>query len=581
MSRVLGTTVLIAILVGLSLNVRFAQGYGDALAVYNLGIDSATYDQLATEFAKHPRVGALRSDQPPGFVAGLGLAYRVGFTRLGVKMVFCALVAIMAVLVWWLGSLYSPAAGAVAAGLVTFSPLLRAYAATIQYEIPAAFLLTLASCVTVRAGEPSPPRRTLLLCSFGALVCAVAALTPEVLVISFPVLLVHVARRRRDLSASTRRAVLGSMLAMYAVLVGGWVLHQSIAEGRLVAISDKGAVNFQIGNNPRANGTYNFTTAPPEEPSGWAFIRSRPATALRLAGRKALYFAGMLKDGWNVPRPAALYLSRAALQVVPLDWWLVLARGGAVSLLALGGALILSRSSAVRHRWWPLPATIGLLLLVHLITMSSHCFAVPAWPLITVLAAVPLAQACQWVARWPVPALTALAVVGPWSIYAQTWHLPGRYTRPVTELGGERVDHVADVMSPRGHVIYASAAGGRRVIAVEPTEFIGRGFFLVVLGLRTDTLPTGMAMDTPVADIVVSDERGRELCSSGVAASWFSSPGYRRIPARCELPDDGVVSVAVWTTATANVWLDEFSLRFGHATRDDAVIPDSGPRPAR
>jgi len=38
--------------------------------------------------------------------------------------------------------------------------------------------------------------------------------------------------------------------------------------------------------------------------------------------------------------------------------------------------------------------------------------------------------------------------------------------------------------------------------------------------------------------------------------------------------------VAVWTKGIRDLWLDEFVLRFGYATRDEAVLPNPGPRRA-
>jgi hypothetical protein len=494
----------------------------------------------------------------------------LGAERLPIKLVFCGLVAATALITWRVGAAWDPAAGALAGTLVAWTPLLQAYAATLQYEVPAAFLCT--ACVSLllrtRRATPTP----WLTVTATAVVCAVSALTREVLVVVFPVLLAVVLLKSGE--PFRRRATkAGVALAVYAALVGGWVAYQSMRTGRFVPISDKGAVNLAIGNNPNANGTYNLLASPIGQPSGVAFIVAQPARALELFGRKAFYFTGLLKDGWNVPRPAALYVSRATGNILPLDAWLLLFRGGAVFLLAVAGGVLLLRDPYLRPAWWPVPAVIGLVAAVHVLTLSSHRFAVPVWPLAAALASVTVVRAWRAVAPpWPTVVLGVVAVCGLGAL-GQSWAPPGRYHRAASELDGDRVTNTVDAASGYDRVRLGRVEGGRRMVAIETSEFIGRGFLAVTFGVRPAVSPAQPAPqpDAIIADVLVADEAGHIVCASGLTWAETDVSGFTPFTAGCRIPEDTVLSVALWTRAVVDLHIDLFSLSFGHARPEDVT----------
>ena len=566
------TLLFLALLaVGTTRNVQFVRAHAESVAVYNLGVDASTYEDAALRFARRPRARLLDPSQPPGFIAMLGLLHRtLGTDRLPIKLVFCGLVAATAILTWRIGAIWDPVAGIIAGTLVACSPLLRAYAATLQYEVPAAFLCTACVSLFLRLRRVSPASWVLL--SAAALICAVSALTREVLVVVFPVLIAVALLRPNE--TFRRRAAQAAMAAVvYTAFVGGWVVYQSNRTGRFVPISDKGAVNFAIGNNPNANGTYNLLASPVGQPSGAAFMLSAPARTLTLFGRKALYFSGLLKDGWNVPRPAALYASRATWNVLPLDLWLLLFRGGAVFLLALAGAVLLVRDPVLRSSWWPIPVVLLLVAAVHVLTLSSHRFAVPVWPLAALLASIPVARAWRAVALSWSAALAggvALCVVG---LLGQSWAPPGRYQRAASELDGDRVGNVADAASRYDRVREGRVDGGRRMVAIETTEFIGRGFLAVTFGLRPVVTPVSPvpAVDAVNADVLVSNESDDIVCASGLTWADTSRDRFTPFITGCRIPADTVLSVALWTRAIVDLRVDAFSLSFGHSRPEDVT----------
>lgn len=151
-------------------------------------------------------------------------------------------------------------------------------------------------------------------------------------------------------------------------------------------MSDKGAVTFRLGNNPLASGTYNVGVV--SEPSGAAFLAARPGRALWLAFRKFLYVWGVIRDTWNVPRPAGLWLYRATRGFIPLEASLPLARGGWLGLAGLVAVGFLARARTLTQ-WWLLPAIVAAVCAAHVVTLSSHRFAIPVLPVVFVLAAGP------------------------------------------------------------------------------------------------------------------------------------------------------------------------------------------------
>src|SRR4029453_13460317 len=91
-----------------------------------------------------------------------------------------------------------------------------------------------------------------------------------------------------------------------------WSAVQSIRHHTLITISEKGPLVIELGNNPPANGTYNAPLVGIGQPTGLAFVRAFPGQWFELAWRKAFYFWGVLRDGWNVPRPVPVCVGRGA-----------------------------------------------------------------------------------------------------------------------------------------------------------------------------------------------------------------------------------------------------------------------------
>ncbi len=574
--RIVQALFLVGLALGTWWNVHFVLAHPDSPAIYNLGIDTKTYDAIARAVWQSGDVARLLKFSHPGYTGVLALLYALFHgSRLAAKIVFCGLVSAMAMLVWLMGRRGSgETVGGVAGLLVVFGQMFHAYAATLQYQITAAFLVTAAVAAIVAALAATAPRRSVWLFAGAAALCALAMAVRKALIVMFPVLFVAVILCP-SFSRRLRAAIVAvSAVGIVAFGVGGLAVG---ATPRVVTLWTDFRGTLQWGNNPNADGTYS-ALRPPVAPAGWQFVRDEPLAALALTGRRTAYFFGFLKDGWNVPRPLALYLSRGALNLLPLDWWLRLARGSLVSLLALLGLVMLWRSPA----WsvlWPAPAAVAALFGVHALTFSSHRFALPIWPMVDLLAAWPLAWCAErfvragW--RWHAAAVVVLV----WLFVAQRVSGPGIYRRPAPELRMLDTERIPDPESASRTVLYARARPRARMVALDTDELLPQGYLLVVLGLRVNA--ASLATPRPLVDVVMTDGDGRILCGGAIRTGNFVSTAYHDIPMRCDLATSQVVSFQIWTEPGVELWLDRFSVRFGYPDQDRAVFPGEGPRAAR
>jgi hypothetical protein len=177
--------------------------------------------------------------------------------------------------------------------------------------------------------------------------------------------------------------------------------------GRTGDSFNQGPIVAELGHNPRANGTFNAPLVGIGQPTGVRFALAYPGREVQLAARKVLYFWGVLRDGWNVPRPAAVWVWRATTGRVPLAWIEPWARGGVLLLTVLIALALWTR--AEWRCWWVFPAVLAAVMVMYIITLSSFRFSVPSLPVAYILASGPVAS----LARRAKAALAAPAVMLP------------------------------------------------------------------------------------------------------------------------------------------------------------------------
>ena len=559
-----GALFAVVLLMGTVHNLSFVHRYPDTRACCNLGIDTATYDDIAWNIVETGRL-EVPVRQPPGFVLFLAGVYRfAGHDFLTPKILLVLMVSAIAAGTWWLGCCYVGVwEGLVAGGLVVVSPMFRAYAATLQYEIPVTLLFLVTCLLLFRGLRATPLRRSLLLFSAAACAAAACALTREIFLAVFPLLLIAVWTNW----SGTRRhrlAVVCVMSGLFCFLVGCWIAWQYHTHGQLVPISNKGPFNFWIGNNPNATGLYNLHFGPLGRPRGWAFIQEQPADALALAGRKFLYFWGIANDGWHVPNAVPIWLARLTLGAISLEWIQAVVRS-AIPLFCLGGITIMLRRSAFRQGLWVLPVAIALLAGIHCAMISSYRFAMPVLPYIFLFAAVALVATVRaggrLAARNPRAALVAFAGVGgAWAAVLMLAQPPAvTYRIEAEELEGPATV-VVDVLADNGVSRLHGRTGDRELVGILPAKMFPAGHPVVHISARSTGERSQEILEVRLADY----ERGAE-CSGRLA--WLGSDddrlrSYRRLSLACPYLPQRLSFMEIWALGTSDVWIDSIDIDF-------------------
>lgn len=524
----------------------------------SLQVDAATYDAIAVDLASRRfAIDAIPPLQPPGFVTFLALIFTLfGHSWIAVKVALWMVLAGVTMMAGRLARrMYdSSAAGWTAAILCASSPALGWYTQTLQYELLAGLfvigLVTLASTGSNARRTTLTTKRLLVI----GVVAGAATLTREVLGVLVPLAALAVALRVRSTMGTPAAWRAGAIVALVAVTtVAGWSTLQSARAGRVVALSDKGPLVLMFGNNPRANGTFNAGLVGMVEPTGLAFMRAEPRQAAWLAVRKVLYFWGVLRDGWNVPRPAALWAVRATGGRMPLELALKGARGGWILAVLIVTLLMWSRSTW--RGWWTVPAAIALVMSVHVLTLSSHRFAVPVLPLAFAAVAGPLSRLLLAVWRRPLWRASAgvllIAIAG---MQLPSW--PIVYHLRAAEMDGALADSVHDAAAG-GIARVAETAPGPRPVLLIADEALPAGAFDLRITTRMDGAPasdSGAALRVTVATL-----DGRNVCAHEVAAAVLGAT-YRTLSLPCTLDGSGPVTVAVDTLAIARLRFSDVTL---------------------
>jgi 4-amino-4-deoxy-L-arabinose transferase-like glycosyltransferase len=525
----------------------------------NLETDAAAYDAFARDFAQTWQIPSLPSKHPPGWMVVLAGVYAtVGHSYVAGKLVsWVAMIVTVAAAAWIANRVFGRTAAAIAALLCASSPGLRGYVGTLQYEVLTGALFAVFLMLVIRVTEVATRREAIIRAVIAGSVGAALVLTRETFVLVVPIAAWWMWRRTRpSLGPDALRAaiVIVSVAAAPAMV---WSAAQTLHYQRLILISEKGPKEFELGNNPLANGTYNEPLVGMGEPAGVAFIRAYPADALRLAGRKVLYMFGVLRDGWNVPHPLAVWVWRATTGMVPFTAIQPLVAGGWLLILCIAAMFLLGRSGI--QQWWVLLATGAAILLVHVITIGSYRFAIPLLPLLYVLASGPLAGVAQrtWAAlRTPSVAIAA-AILLSIAVAAQFQQWPLSVTYAAANLEGINAANQLDEVS-RQNARVADAERGERPFALLPDIYLPRGTVRVSARLRV--INEESSDSVPVARMVLLPLDGRNPCAADVFAAQLSTSTFADVPMLCELEHDGPATLAVFSRGTADLALDHVRL---------------------
>lgn len=548
-------SAVLAIAALLLVAVRFATSAPSRISVLpSLQVDAQAYDTIARELSERWTPDVIPIRQPPGFVAFLAGLYTVfgQSWTVGRLALWACLIALTVLAGYIARAIYSSeAAGWCAALLCASSPALRAYTGTLQYEIVAGLMLLALVAAARRLPVIEGAGRQLLAAAVLGVALGVAALTREVLMVVAPVIAAYVFVRIAPL-ASPRRAAVVTLCSLVCAAAPpmAWSAAQSARTGHVVAVSDKGPLVLAYGNNPAANGTFNASRVGVPEPSGWPFIASRPADALRLSVRKFLYFWGFLRDGWNVPRASAFVVARASAGALPLQWILPWSRGGWLLIFFL--LAFAMWSGGTWRVWWHLPASIVAVMAVHLLTLSSYRFAIPVLPLVIVVASGAIVAALQIVwrrRRLRVAAAMALLLV----LVMQVRSWPMRYELLAADLDGDQTTDRPD--DTTGEMTRFADPGGRRPALLLTDEYLAAGALTLEVTARVE--PGVTSSSEPVMTMSLVGLDGSVLCSRTVHASEMASRSMGTLSMPCHLARSQPATLIVGTLGT-------MPLAFGH-----------------
>jgi len=336
----IGRLLLVGLMLwGLHLPLHDVLTYPDRISVLpNLQADADTYDRAARRLATTWSSDEVPIRVPPGWTTVLALLYAVTGPSLvaGKLLNFAALIVVLLLSAWIARRAFDPASGWAAAVLVAMSPGFRGYVGVLQYEVFTAALLCATLAFAIRTSEAATPRALWPRALITSLLAGALVITREPFALAVIVLGFWVALRTRAMAGPRMALAAGAtIVALAAVPSLAWSGIQSARKGELVPMSNQAPIVVELGHNPLANGTFNASLVGVGQPTGVRFALAYPERELQLAARKVLYFWGVLRDGWNVPRPAAVWVWRATAGLVPLAWIEPWARGGALLLIVL------------------------------------------------------------------------------------------------------------------------------------------------------------------------------------------------------------------------------------------------------
>lgn len=494
-------------LIGIIRTGYLVQAHPESRYVYNLEIDTPTYTSLAQSVAAEG-VSAIPIQHPPGYIFYLSAIYRLFdspiYTAKLLNVFSLVLIAIASGFIF--ARVFSPIHGIMTATFVCNSDALRAYAATIQYEIFTTMLLWATIFAWWSLENKITHQRLVPKVLLGGILLAVTSLTREPLALLFVAFLISTWRLEHP-----RRFALVSLFALtFFIVLGSWILYQYNRFGVLTFISQKSEINFPIGNNPNATGTFNLVRTGIGTPSGWEYIRTEPWGTLRLAIRKVGYLFGFLRDGWNTPNESVVIWWKLFGGQIDYGWVMAFARA-MVPIFAFSGMFIAIRSYSMRKQIFPLLIFLALYILSFIPFIGSYRFLIPV-----------------------LPAFYGFASCSIIAIFTQIWHSEFRKTIgvgvalflivillsptqlsmqiPSTMLDGNRV---TDIEEENNKILYAPGEPRPRLIGYFPPEYFPHGVYRLTIEYRSQL----NQVNRPPAKIVVRDRDRKAVTTKDLTMS--------------------------------------------------------------
>lgn len=557
--------ILILILMpGWAWALSFALDFAGNRACFNLGIDTDTYHSLSRALL----LGAdasIPTYQPPGFLVYLAGIYALfGTAPVWPKLLNVLMLILMSMIVWRLGKRAGhPSLGFLAATAVSYSSAFRAYSCTVQYEVLAALLFLMAFDFlwsSLNSGFNSGLKADLAKrkrCLIGsASILSVAMLTRETFLVVAPVLasVIFFTRCR----VNRRAAILDTSLYLLVALLPAflWSFYQFQKTGETVLISSKGSINFALGNNPNASGTFNLGARPIAEPSGLKFISDYPAQSLELAVRKIGYFWGIKKDGWNVPDPSLLvwqYLFGDLLSFQKVD----LLNRIVLSVLFLMGLILGLKERSLRLLTAVICAVTAVIMCVHIVFIASFRFIVPLLPLVFLVASIPFYE-LRKMSLYNKKAIgfAFLALCGAFITLRGVKIPPVNLYAEAEDLDGLVVEDRRDEAASGGYYRASLPSNERRLLVFLSHVYLPSGEATMAVHLRQTDLD-----ESALGEIKILNGNNHTVCRKKVQASQDLKGGlFVPIELNCTLLSSKPYALAFYVRASGGVEADSVSL---------------------
>lgn len=522
-----------------------------SLSILNLGIDTQAYFDLGKIVAQQGPA-AIPDGHPPGFIFFLSLFFKYfSAPVLAFKICNVLLILGLAAMVYFIGKDLLGTKGAmVAAFLVCWSPGFHFYAATLQYEIVATFMLWLALFLFYRAlstlNTPArDTRRGIAFLVLSALTLAMAALVREPAALAFPCLFAGICFLPLP---RARKAAIACLFSLIFVLpLGSWIGWRYAQTGIVAPVSTKASMNFRIGNNPAANGTFNLVQTELAEPSGLEFIKEHPASTLNLVFRKAGYLLGFLSDGWNVPRYGAIITWRVFGGLLPYEDSLLVA-SSLLSLLAIVGVGLIILSRQQRKRWLPLLTMVLLTITFYCAFFGSYRFMLPILPALYLFAAAAIVFALEQIPRG---LLASLSLVGT-TVWLSTLLFTPHFHYEITpqDLTGVSVEALAKDPHTGAPALFADSSHGPRLAGFMPQQYLPRGEYHITVHYRSTP-----AAPERIGRVVFRPDRSRPICEMPLQSNGSGSASMS-----CKIPVTEPLALEIHLEKSAALWIDKVAI---------------------
>jgi 4-amino-4-deoxy-L-arabinose transferase-like glycosyltransferase len=326
----------------------------------------------------------------PYFMAGVFAVSGRSIDAVRIVQVFLG--SIMCLVLFFIGRMCaSKRAGLIAAGLCAVYPALIHYSVQIWSEQLFTFLMIMAVlCLLVSERRSAVPWRIVT-----GIILGLAALTREVGGLVLFAFCLYFILRHRSLLISLKKWWLIALFTFLAI--SPWTIRNYLVFEQVVLISTNGGINFYMGNNPEANGTYQWALPPgatwnEESPNGvyeiqastlgyrhgLQFITENPGRFMVLVGKRIVH---MLQPPYRV-----INFEESKLETTVKLVWLIMH----VFLLIFAfviGPVYLRRDPGMVWFWL---VNLFVLLLPHLITYGATRYHVPMIPFMALITAIVL-----------------------------------------------------------------------------------------------------------------------------------------------------------------------------------------------